>query len=205
MVARWSSVLKSAITMLVIAVPTVAGATQGQQSSGTESASQPSRLSAVASQRKAPKVITDENTSSHVLLSDGGTAHALRQALREAWKQLGEAGCQGLLSEFKDKSGNPLTNNLSDSAGDLQSHLGRLVFVDGTETRACATGALAVTEPGSRVVRVCSSRLVWTWQQNPRHVIAGLIHEALHTLGLGENPPSSREITSVVLKRCGTK
>jgi hypothetical protein len=68
---------------------------------------------------------------------------------------------------------------------------------------ACATGALAVTEPRSRVVRVCSSRLVWTWQQNPRHVVAALIHEALHTLGLGENPPSSAEITSLVLRRCG--
>ena len=30
-----------------------------------------------------------------------------------------------------------------------------------------------------------------------------LIHETLHTLGLGENPPSSREITSRVLARCG--
>jgi hypothetical protein len=60
-----------------------------------------------------------------------------------------------------------------------------------------------VTEPGSRVVRVRSSRLVWTWQPNPRHVIAGLIHEALHTLGLAQSPPSSTEITSSVLKRCG--
>jgi hypothetical protein len=73
------------------------------------------------------------------------------------------------------------------------------------DTRACATGALAVTEPGRRVVRVCRGRLEWTWQQNPRHVIAGLIHEALHTLGLGESRPSSADITSLVLERCGTK
>ena len=31
---------------------------------------------------------------------------------------------------------------------------------------------------------------------------ATLIHEALHTLGLGENPPTSREITSRVVSRC---
>ena len=141
---------------------------------------------------------------SRVLISDAGTARALKQALQEAWRQLGEARCQVLLSEFKDKEGSPLAANLSRGAADLQDHLARLVFVDGAETRACATGALAVTEPGSRVVRVCSSRLVWTWQQHPRHVVAGLIHEALHTLGLGENPPSSTEITSLVLKRCGT-
>jgi len=30
-----------------------------------------------------------------------------------------------------------------------------------------------------------------------------MIHEALHTLGLGENPPTSAEITERVLARCG--
>jgi hypothetical protein len=30
-----------------------------------------------------------------------------------------------------------------------------------------------------------------------------LIHEALHTLGLGENPPSSEEISNIVLTHCG--
>jgi hypothetical protein len=30
-----------------------------------------------------------------------------------------------------------------------------------------------------------------------------LIHEMLHSLGLGENPPSSREITEHVVARCG--
>jgi len=29
-----------------------------------------------------------------------------------------------------------------------------------------------------------------------------IIHEMLHTLGLGENPPSSREITQRVNERC---
>jgi hypothetical protein len=29
-----------------------------------------------------------------------------------------------------------------------------------------------------------------------------VIHEMLHTLGLGENPPSSQEITQAVVKRC---
>jgi hypothetical protein len=31
---------------------------------------------------------------------------------------------------------------------------------------------------------------------------AVIIHEMLHTLGLGENPPSSTEITFRVLNRC---
>jgi hypothetical protein len=30
-----------------------------------------------------------------------------------------------------------------------------------------------------------------------------MLHEALHTLGLPENPPSSAEITEHVFARCG--
>jgi len=30
-----------------------------------------------------------------------------------------------------------------------------------------------------------------------------VIHEMLHALGLGENPPTSEEITRQVVKRCG--
>jgi hypothetical protein len=30
-----------------------------------------------------------------------------------------------------------------------------------------------------------------------------VIHEMLHTLGLGENPPTSLEITQQVKRRCG--
>jgi len=33
-------------------------------------------------------------------------------------------------------------------------------------------------------------------------VLNWIIHEMLHTLGLGENPPSSREITQRVNERC---
>ncbi len=30
-----------------------------------------------------------------------------------------------------------------------------------------------------------------------------IIHESLHSLGLGENPPRSQDITSRVTERCG--
>jgi hypothetical protein len=30
-----------------------------------------------------------------------------------------------------------------------------------------------------------------------------IIHEVLHTLGLGENPPPSADITARVMARCG--
>ena len=38
--------------------------------------------------------------------------------------------------------------------------------------------------------------------RNPREAEAMIIHELLHTLGLGENPPTSIEITRRVESRC---
>jgi len=41
--------------------------------------------------------------------------------------------------------------------------------------------------------------------KNSRHAEAALIHEALHSPGLGENPPSSDYISERVLARCGQR
>jgi hypothetical protein len=38
--------------------------------------------------------------------------------------------------------------------------------------------------------------------RNSRHAEALLIHEMLHSLGLGENPPTSHQITARVRARC---
>jgi hypothetical protein len=141
--------------------------------------------------------------SSRILISEPVTGRTVREALRKAWTQLEEPSCQALLTDFSDQHGRPLTGNIPGGIANLRTYLATLVIIDGSDTKSCAKGALAVAEPGSRVVRVCGSRFVWTWQQNSRHVVAALIHEALHTLGLGENPPSSSEITSRVLKKCG--
>lgn len=49
---------------------------------------------------------------------------------------------------------------------------------------------------------VCGSRFVRQVGRNPRHAEATLLHEALHSLGLGENPPSPDYITERVEARC---
>ena len=51
-------------------------------------------------------------------------------------------------------------------------------------------------------MRLCVGEVKRTWQKGPRHTAARFIHEMLHTLGLGENPPSPREITDRVLAAC---
>ena len=78
-----------------------------------------------------------------------------------------------------------------------------VTFIDDSRHAACVDGVVAFTIPGSRVVRLCGNELKRIWQQDRHHVVAALIHELLHTLGLGENPPSSRAITQRVLARCG--
>jgi hypothetical protein len=85
---------------------------------------------------------------------------------------------------------------------DIQTYLTFVVFTDTSRRQACTAGVLAFTSPGNRMVNVCSEELKRAWQEYPEHTGAALIHEMLHTLGLGENPPSTHEITRRVLDRC---
>src|SRR5262249_44436937 len=62
-------------------------------------------------------------------------------------------------------------------------------------------GVVAFTAPRSRVVYICPGYALF-YRHDPDEAEAGLIHEALHSLGLGENPPSSRYIQVRVRARC---
>ena len=78
-----------------------------------------------------------------------------------------------------------------------------VIFYDGTGMRTCnREGVLAFTGQGHRVVYVCRDRFQREWRANPATRRFILIHEMLHTLGLGENPPSSQAITNHVLRSC---
>jgi hypothetical protein len=77
-----------------------------------------------------------------------------------------------------------------------------VVFIDDPHHPACVTGVLAVTAPGGRVVRLCTTEIKRARRQDSPQIVAAFIHEMLHTLGLAENPPSSNEITKRVLARC---
>jgi hypothetical protein len=136
-------------------------------------------------------------------LADPVARRAARRALDLAWGRLGLDDCQRLLTVFADQSGSPLALQLRALTVDPQTYLTMLVFMDGSRERPCSYGLFAFTTPGSRVIRVCVDELKREWQQNPEHVVARVIHEMLHSLGLGENPPTSAEITRRVLAACG--
>ena len=128
--------------------------------------------------------------------------HAARQALDDAQALLGQPRCGTVLDGFSDGSGRPLEERLRALSGSLQAYLGMVVFIDGSRERPCSSGVVAFTQPGSRVVRLCLDELKRTAQRDPHHLAARFIHEMLHTLGLGEDPPSSAEITRRVLAAC---
>ena len=126
-------------------------------------------------------------------------------ALEAASARFADGDCSKIFTDFEDGNGRSLADRLSAVAVDSHAYLKMVTFIDDTRHRLCGSGILALTEPGGRVVRVCIDELKRIHAQQPEYVVASIIHEILHTLGLGENPPSSREITKRVLGRCGRK
>src|SRR5262245_43756001 len=58
--------------------------------------------------------------------------------------------------------------------------------------------------PGSQVVHFCGDRFTHALEtRGPGFLAAVVIHEELHSVGLGENPPTSGEITRRIEERCG--
>jgi hypothetical protein len=133
-----------------------------------------------------------------------GAQHAaLSRAVMGARQRLTRPQCQQLFSEFKDPSGRTLQERLDAQGQTGASYLGLIVFADGARLRRCQdTNIFAMTDPGSRVVYVCGHQFASVDDNDPALTEAFLIHEELHSLGLGENPPSPKEITARVLARC---
>jgi hypothetical protein len=141
----------------------------------------------------------DEVTSAR--LTRRGERFAVARAIRGAARLLAHAECHGLLDEFADPSGRPLRAALEAQALDVGEYLNRVFFYDAPES-LCGTSNLAITSRESRAVLVCGPRFVREMTRNPRYAEATIIHEMLHSLGLGENPPSSDYIGDRVLARC---
>lgn len=140
---------------------------------------------------------------SRVRLTDPFAAYETRRALDRARALLAQPRCAAVLTDFDDREGRPLAERVSALGVDAQAYLELIVFIDGTRDELCTKGVMAFTAPGSRVVRLCATEVTRTSQVWRDYVAVALIHEMLHTLGLGENPPASHEITRRVLNGCG--
>jgi hypothetical protein len=140
----------------------------------------------------------------HVRVGDPLADRLVREAALAASRMLATAECQQVLSDFEAYVGGELQATLQERQATPESYMQQIVFYDGSRNKRCAAeGVLAFTAPGSFVVFVCPAELkAQARRGNYRLIEASLIHEMLHSLGLGENPPSAREITRGVLARC---
>jgi hypothetical protein len=138
-----------------------------------------------------------------VFLPNSTAGIALEWALDAAVEWLEHPACRAVFSDFADDDGVPLDKHLAKLGIDEASYLQWVVFRDGSDMRQCEPARrIMFTARGHRVVFVCMRRAEELWKKDRRQLQAMVIHEVLHTLGLGENPPSSSEITARVLERC---
>lgn len=130
---------------------------------------------------------------------------AFRRAAAGALRRLSSPKCQRLFSEFKDASGRTLQEELDALGQTPASFMGWVLFADGRDERPCGNrNILALSEPGSRAIWICGEQFAHENQWGDAGLTeAVLIHEELHALGLGENPPSSTFITMRVKAHCG--
>jgi hypothetical protein len=105
-----------------------------------------------------------------------------------------------VLADFESVNGGRLDLVLRSTGRTAQEQLDQLVLESGLGRPPCDHGvSLAFTQVLSTTVSVCLRRFTLL---PPPEQDAVLIHEMLHSLGLGENPPESTAITERVLKRC---
>jgi hypothetical protein len=130
-------------------------------------------------------------------------AGVVRRAVEEAKTRLHVAECEGLVDEFKDPDGVSLRKRLEDQDMTIEARLDAIRFVDASESEHCrSSNTYAFAVRAGLVVYVCPRTMEKALRRQPARVQAVVIHELLHTVGLGENPPTSTYITARVEARC---
>jgi hypothetical protein len=119
------------------------------------------------------------------------TSMAVQHAVAGATNRLGHPECQRVFADFS-------------FAVPSAAQFAPVRFFDDRDAPLCRAGSsiLAFTSPGSRIVHVCGRRFLDAFRDNPTTAEIIVIHEFLHVLGLGENPPKSQVITAQVAARC---
>jgi len=137
---------------------------------------------------------------------DNGEQFAIRGAINGALERLKNPACRELLTDFVDVNGRPLADSLAARGTDIAAAFAVLRFVDGESERPCRalqSRTMAFTAPRARIIHVCAIRFKDLFVRNAPIAEIVVIHEFLHTIGLGENPPTTDAITAQVRRRCG--
>ena len=141
----------------------------------------------------------------HILIR-GQTGVIVQSAVVGAIERLEHPACAGLLEEFHASNGLTLAAHLSDLSVTPAEYLRTLWFADADDQSVChqIRGPIAFTAQGHPVVYVCGFHFVSTYQRSPAYAQILVIHEMLHAAGLGENPPSSEQISRAAMARCSS-
>lgn len=181
--------------LAILALLTLARAVHGQEAIRPASA-----LHAATSGARdtSPSAARTTTPPFRIQIGDARLRDSAELALRTASARVAVSRCQDLLSEFADQAGQPLATRLEAVRMSLHEYLRAVYFVDGSTQRACR-GPVAVTRPGSRLVYLCGEAFA---RLSPDEAWVIIIHEVLHSLGLGERPPSPAFISFRVRERC---
>ncbi len=121
-----------------------------------------------------------------------------------AVRKLTRFECREVLGDFRDASGRTLATVLGERGASATEYFASLKFLDGRSVRPCTSRlVLAAASPGSPYIAICKGNFARMESRDPGLAANALIHEMLHALGLGENPPTSDEITWRITERCG--
>jgi hypothetical protein len=119
-----------------------------------------------------------------------------------AMQRLRAPECQRVLTDFTDADGRSLADRLRPFALSPDAYMAVIPLLDGGDHELCRGGsAQLLAHPGVARVFVCRPFLTTVTSDRTMAELY-MIHEMLHTLGLGENPPTSGEITQQVRRRC---
>jgi hypothetical protein len=156
----------------------------------------------LAAQAAAPAPMAAEF---HITVPGAFIRMQVMHALAGAARRLSARPCNQIFRDFQDGSGQPLQAALDGQHQTAAEYLASLRFVDGENLARCGSHnhAVAFTEPGSHVIYICGRQFQALFVRDSPMSELLIIHELLHSLGLGENPPSSADITGQVSKRCG--
>jgi hypothetical protein len=154
---------------------------------------------------QTPSIGSSEVAHRRLQIHDLQLRVAVTKTIARAARRLDDPECAQILTDFVDTSGRPLARNLEALGLSASAYLSLLWFMDGTYDTVCEPRQpriAAFTERRGRAVYVCRAAFLDVVRQGTAEFV--IIHEMLHSLGLGENAPhpTSLAITRQVAKRC---
>jgi hypothetical protein len=153
-----------------------------------------------------PSLEVRSRQRTHTRALNAHDAALVQRVSARAAARLEDARCASLLTDFTDRDGRTLASKLEPLGVSASQYLLQLRFFDGSQQPVCRPRVIMATVRGAPRVFVCpgrvNSRLSQVELESSLLAEAMIIHEMLHALGLGENPPSSFEITARVRESC---